>query len=121
MPQPIGMDEQKEVQRTSGEQPQRSRLAAHHNHVYPFLFLTPVHKHTGVYYSTRAALGLSNTPFVWSPAIAFITTFVTLFAVVIAITKDLPDIEGDRAAGIETFATKVRTPACLTLLHGPAI
>ncbi|BBH07516.1 homogentisate prenyltransferase, partial [Prunus dulcis] len=27
---------------------------------------------------------------------AFITTFVTLFALVIAITKDLPDVEGDR-------------------------
>ncbi|KAG1675030.1 hypothetical protein FOA52_002687 [Chlamydomonas sp. UWO 241] len=58
----------------------------------------------GVYYSTRAALGL---PFAWSPAIGFITCFVTVFAVVIAITKDLPDIEGDRAAGIETFATSM--------------
>ena len=37
----------------------------------------------------------------------FITTFVTVFAVVIAITKDLPDIDGDRANGIETFATKL--------------
>lgn len=27
---------------------------------------------------------------------AFITTFVSLFALVIAITKDLPDVEGDR-------------------------
>eukprot|EP00955_Chlamydomonas_euryale_P051445 354869-Chlamydomonas_euryale.AAC.9 len=58
----------------------------------------------GVYYSTRAALGLE---FAWSPAIGFITAFVTLFAVVIAITKDLPDVEGDKAAGIETFATKM--------------
>lgn len=33
--------------------------------------------------------------------------FVTMFAVVIAITKDLPDVEGDRANGIETFATKL--------------
>lgn len=37
----------------------------------------------------------------------FITSFVTLFAVVIAITKDLPDVEGDRANGIETFATRM--------------
>ena len=31
-----------------------------------------------------------------SAPVAFITTFVTLFALVIAITKDLPDVEGDR-------------------------
>ncbi len=39
--------------------------------------------------------------------IRFITTFVTVFAVVIAITKDLPDVDGDRANGIETFATRM--------------
>lgn len=38
---------------------------------------------------------------------SFITCFVTLFAVVIAITKDLPDIEGDKQFGIETFATRM--------------
>lgn len=59
----------------------------------------------GVYYATRAALGL--TEFVWSPAIAFITVFVTLFATVIAITKDLPDVEGDKKYNIQTFATKL--------------
>jgi len=58
----------------------------------------------GVYHATRAALGL---PFVWSPPIAFITIFVTIFATVIAITKDLPDIEGDKKFGIETFATRL--------------
>jgi homogentisate solanesyltransferase len=47
----------------------------------------------GVYYATRAALGLT---FQWSSPVAFITCFVTLFALVIAITKDLPDVEGDR-------------------------
>ncbi len=31
-----------------------------------------------------------------SSPVAFITTFVTMFALVIAITKDLPDVEGDR-------------------------
>jgi homogentisate solanesyltransferase len=56
----------------------------------------------GVYHATRAALGLS---FHWSPAVAFITTFVTCFASAIAITKDLPDIEGDKKYGINTFAT----------------
>eukprot|EP00798_Chlamydomonas_sp_ICE-L_P026829 gene26829-4424_t len=58
----------------------------------------------GVYYSTRAALGIG---FVWSPIISFITVFVTVFAIVIAITKDLPDVDGDREYNIETFATKV--------------
>eukprot|EP00879_Flechtneria_rotunda_P014324 GHRR01014964.1.p1 GENE.GHRR01014964.1~~GHRR01014964.1.p1 ORF type:complete len:407 (+),score=144.26 GHRR01014964.1:322-1542(+) len=58
----------------------------------------------GVYYATRAALKL---PFVWSPAILFITCFVTMFATVIAITKDLPDIEGDKANNISTFATRL--------------
>ncbi|PRQ44317.1 putative homogentisate solanesyltransferase [Rosa chinensis] len=58
----------------------------------------------GVYYSTRAALGLQ---FEWSAPVAFITTFVTLFALVIAITKDLPDVEGDRKFQISTFATKL--------------
>ncbi|KAJ4732672.1 Digeranylgeranylglyceryl phosphate synthase, partial [Rhynchospora pubera] len=58
----------------------------------------------GVYYATRAALGL---PFQWSSPVAFITCFVTLFALVIAITKDLPDVEGDRKFQISTLATKL--------------
>ncbi|GMY14350.1 homogentisate solanesyltransferase, chloroplastic [Fagus crenata] len=58
----------------------------------------------GVYYATRAALGLT---FEWSSPVAFITTFVTMFALVIAITKDLPDVEGDRKYQISTFATKL--------------
>jgi homogentisate solanesyltransferase len=56
----------------------------------------------GVYHATRAALGLT---FQWSPQVAFITVFVTCFASAIAITKDLPDIEGDKKYGIRTFAT----------------
>jgi len=61
----------------------------------------------GVYYATRSALAL---PFEWSPAVAFITAFVTLFATVIAVTKDLPDVEGDRANGVSTFATRLGVP-----------
>eukprot|EP00271_Cylindrocystis_brebissonii_P015698 TRINITY_DN38673_c0_g1_i1.p1 TRINITY_DN38673_c0_g1~~TRINITY_DN38673_c0_g1_i1.p1 ORF type:complete len:409 (+),score=56.38 TRINITY_DN38673_c0_g1_i1:178-1404(+) len=66
----------------------------------------------GVFYATRAAL---NLPFQWSPAILFITSFVTVFATVIAITKDLSDVEGDRKYQIKTFATQVgvRAVACL--------
>ena len=58
----------------------------------------------GVHHATTAALGL---PFKWSPPILFITCFVTLFAVVISITKDLADIEGDKKFNIDTFATKL--------------
>ncbi|KAJ9181235.1 hypothetical protein P3X46_009386 [Hevea brasiliensis] len=58
----------------------------------------------GVYHATRAALGL---PFEWSSPVAFITIFVTLFALVIAITKDLPDVEGDRKYKISTLATNL--------------
>ncbi|KAI5019739.1 hypothetical protein ZWY2020_044627 [Hordeum vulgare] len=58
----------------------------------------------GVYYATRAALGLT---FQWSSPVAFITCFVTVFALVIAITKDLPDVEGDRKFQISTLATKL--------------
>ena len=41
----------------------------------------------------------------------FITCFVTVFATAIAITKDLPDVEGDRKHNIDTFATRVGTSA----------
>ena len=58
----------------------------------------------GVYAAIRAALGL---PFAWAPSLAFITTFVTLFATAIAVTKDLADVDGDRAFGVETFATRL--------------
>lgn len=37
----------------------------------------------------------------------FITCFVTVFATVIALTKDLADIEGDRQYNIQTFATRL--------------
>lgn len=56
----------------------------------------------GVYHATREALLL---PFRWSPAAAFITLFGTVFATVIAITKDLADVEGDKKFNIGTFAT----------------
>ena len=39
----------------------------------------------------------------------FITCFVTVFATVIAITKDLADVEGDRKYGIQTFSTRLGT------------
>jgi len=58
----------------------------------------------GVYYAVKDAIG---APFAWSPKVAFIARFMTVFATVIAVTKDLPDVEGDKAFNISTFATKV--------------
>lgn len=58
----------------------------------------------GVYFAVRHAIGQT---FVWNPKVQFVARFMTIFASVIAITKDLPDTEGDRANNIETFATKV--------------
>ena len=58
----------------------------------------------GVHHATTAAIGL---PFVWSPPIMFITTFVTVFAICISICKDLADIEGDKQEGVTTFATEI--------------
>jgi len=58
----------------------------------------------GVYYAVLDAL---STSFVWSPKVAFVARFMTVFASVIAITKDLPDVEGDEKYEIETFATKL--------------
>jgi homogentisate solanesyltransferase len=45
----------------------------------------------GTYYAVREAL---NIPFQWNPVVAFVSCFMTVFASVIAITKDLPDVEG---------------------------
>ena len=57
----------------------------------------------GVYYATLEAL---NVPFQWSPAVAFMARFMTVFAGVIAVTKDLPDVEGDKQFKVKTLATK---------------
>jgi homogentisate solanesyltransferase len=47
----------------------------------------------GVYYAVKDAIGAS---FSWSPKVSFIARFMTIFAIVIAVTKDLPDTEGDK-------------------------
>ncbi|KAG7346999.1 tocopherol phytyltransferase [Nitzschia inconspicua] len=58
----------------------------------------------GVYYAVKDAIG---APFTWSPKVSFIARFMTIYATVIAVTKDLPDVEGDKAYQIDTFATRV--------------
>eukprot|EP00904_Undaria_pinnatifida_P006660 jgi/Undpi1/3123/HiC_scaffold_15.g06497.m1 len=57
----------------------------------------------GVYYAVREALGLS---FKWNPAVLFLARFMTVFAGIIAVTKDLPDVKGDKKYNISTFASK---------------
>ena len=47
----------------------------------------------GVYYAVKDAIG---APFSWSPKVSFIARFMTIFATTIAVTKDLPDTEGDK-------------------------
>lgn len=49
----------------------------------------------GIYYAVKDAIGSS---FSWSPKVAFIARFMTIYATVIAVTKDLPDIEGDKVS-----------------------
>ena len=51
----------------------------------------------GVYYAVKDAIG---APFGWSPKVSFIARFMTAFASIIAITKDLPDVEGDKVGRI---------------------
>jgi len=58
----------------------------------------------GVYYAVKDAVG---APFGWSPKVSFIARFMTAFATVIAVTKDLPDVEGDKAYQIDTLATRL--------------
>lgn len=58
----------------------------------------------GVYYAAREALGLT---FAWNPSVAFLARFMTVFAGVIAVTKDLPDIDGDRKFDIQTLSTRL--------------
>eukprot|EP01035_Chromulina_nebulosa_P021811 gene21811-28229_t len=57
----------------------------------------------GVYYAVREALGVK---FTWNPVVTFIASFMTVFASVIAVTKDLSDVEGDKKYNISTFASK---------------
>ena len=47
----------------------------------------------GVYYAVKDAVGAA---FQWSSKVSFVARFMTIFATVIAVTKDLPDTEGDK-------------------------
>lgn len=51
----------------------------------------------GVYYAVKDAIGAA---FAWSPKVSFVARFMTAYATVIAVTKDLPDIEGDKVSSL---------------------
>lgn len=51
----------------------------------------------GVYFAVKNALGAT---FTWSPKVSFVARFMTIYASIIAITKDLPDVEGDKVSGV---------------------
>jgi homogentisate solanesyltransferase len=61
----------------------------------------------GVYYAAREALGV---PFQWNSVVIFMSTFMTVFASIIAVTKDLSDIKGDRQYNMSTFASTYGVP-----------
>lgn len=72
--------------------------------------------HTGAASTTAPLSSLAVLP----PVIAFAAVFFTLFGVVIALLKDVPDIKGDRMFGIRTFSVRVGAAAifraCVVLL-----
>lgn len=69
----------------------------------------------GVYHATMAALGV---PFVWSPPITFLAVFMTIYAVVIALAKDLPDVAGDVQYGVSTFASRLGVARACQVVAG---
>uniref|UniRef100_A0A7N0TCI3 Uncharacterized protein n=1 Tax=Kalanchoe fedtschenkoi TaxID=63787 RepID=A0A7N0TCI3_KALFE len=46
-------------------------------------------------------------PLIFSRPLIFVTAFMSLFAVVIALLKDVPDLEGDKTYGIQTFTVRL--------------
>ncbi len=50
---------------------------------------------------------ISNQPLTLTPAIVCLSLFITLFTLVIAIFKDIPDMEGDRQFNISTFSLQL--------------
>ncbi|XP_017223590.1 umbelliferone 6-dimethylallyltransferase, chloroplastic [Daucus carota subsp. sativus] len=56
-----------------------------------------------VFYHIQHVLG---KPFTLNKSLVFATIFFSLFSVVIALFKDIPDVEGDRAFGNLTFSVR---------------
>nr|AAX56086.1 homogentisate phytylprenyltransferase [Glycine max] len=60
-------------------------------------------------------------PPVFSRSLIFATAFMSFFSVVIALFKDIPDIEGDKVFGIQSFSVRLSQKpvfwTCVTLLE----
>lgn len=73
--------------------------------------------HVGFFAHVRLAQGLD---FAWTPALGFAVAFMLLFSIVIAFSKDIPDVEGDRIIGIRTLSVRIGTRAvfrtCIAIL-----
>ncbi|EFN55723.1 hypothetical protein CHLNCDRAFT_52381 [Chlorella variabilis] len=73
----------------------------------------------GFFWHMQLALG-SPAPAITRP-IAFATAFMLLFSVVIALFKDIPDIAGDRQAGVRTLSVRLGPKrvfwACIAILE----
>ncbi|KAL8094161.1 umbelliferone 6-dimethylallyltransferase, chloroplastic-like [Apium graveolens] len=57
----------------------------------------------GVFYHIQNALG---KPMVLSRSAAFTTIFFSIFGAVLGLIKDIPDVEGDKACGNQTFCVR---------------
>ena len=71
--------------------------------------------HIGFFAHMRGALGL---PFTWDPSLVFLIGFMFLFALVIALSKDIPDIKGDKQLGIRTFSVRVGPGQVMRIVQG---
>lgn len=58
----------------------------------------------GLHHAASTALGL---PITWPAQVCFIAAFMTVFAMVIAVAKDLPDVAGDVKYGVKTLASSL--------------
>ena len=64
--------------------------------------------HVGFFAHVRLAQGL---PFAWTPTLVFAVLFMLFFSIVIAFSKDIPDVEGDRIIGIRTLSVRIGAQA----------
>eukprot|EP00968_Pinguiococcus_pyrenoidosus_P009807 scaffold764_cov248-Pinguiococcus_pyrenoidosus.AAC.6 len=72
----------------------------------------------GVYYAVKEAFGV---PFSWDPIVLFIARFMTVFAAMIAVTKDLPDVAGDIKYNVQTFASRLGVGKVATIATGTLV
>uniref|UniRef100_A0A7N0TGJ3 Uncharacterized protein n=1 Tax=Kalanchoe fedtschenkoi TaxID=63787 RepID=A0A7N0TGJ3_KALFE len=81
-----------------------------------------------VAYHLHVQTHIFQRPLVLSRSLMFVTAFMSLFAVVIALLKDVPDLEGDKTYGVQTFTVRLGQERvfwfCVSLLeaaYGAAI